>query len=299
MSENYNDKDYTMDYSGVNRCRRCDRPLKGSEPYGWRCAQILGYGNYNSKGLSLDSGEAELYNAYVEKYGAKLESESYAKENLYGANELKYASTNKVAFLPETDWRTASDIILRNADAIKHAGKFFGVNPGIIAACIYTEQTTNVNILDKLTDVPAYFADTSIGIGQVKVSTARMLEDSGYMPKTELAYTYDEWHGNSFVRKEVWYAPAYGYVEGNRDWGITKRLEIESENINYVAAYLAYLQDRWRSEYPEIDGHTDILASLYNLGKNAKEPNPNPKPNPFGIQAKKEYAWMRTLLGLD
>lgn len=72
----------------------------------------------------------------------------------------------------------------------------------------------------------------------------------------------------------------------------------ESENVNYVAAYLAYFQDRWRDQYPEIDGRTAVLATLFNQDEN-KPPHPNPEPNPFSIQAKKEYSYMRQLLGLD
>ena len=146
--------------------------------------------------------------------------------------------------------------------------------------------------------MPAYFADTSIGIGQVKVSTARMLEDEGYIQKTTLADTYDEWHGNNFVNREIWYAPAYGHVVGTRDKAIAHRLTVESENVNYVAAYLRYFQDRWKDVYPEIDGKTDILATLYNQDE-TRPPHNNPEPNPFGADAKEEYHYMRQLLGLD
>lgn len=52
-----------------NRCRRCDRPI--SDPnaiYGWRCAQIVGLGNYNKVASVLDNVSMRLYNAYVDKY---------------------------------------------------------------------------------------------------------------------------------------------------------------------------------------------------------------------------------------
>lgn len=133
----------------------------------------------------------------------------------------------------------------------------------------------------------------------MKVSTARQMEDEGYIQKTTFSDAYDEWPGNNFVKREVWYAPAYGYVVGSRDTAIAYRLTVESENVNYVAAYLAYWQDRWREKYPEIDGRTDVLATLYNLGKNANPPNSNPQPIKFGIDAKKAYHYMRQLLGLD
>ena len=65
----------------------------------------------------------------------------------------------------------------------KNAAKKYGVNPSILASCIYTEQILNVNVVDTLTDNMFYWADTSVGIGQVKVSTAKLLEDKGYINK--------------------------------------------------------------------------------------------------------------------
>lgn len=276
-------------YDGQNRCRRCDRPLSNpNDIYGWRCAEIVGFSNYQRATSVLDEEGLKGYNAYVAKYLANDRS----------ATMVNVGATTHASFLPTTSRKDASSIIANNATAIKNAGSYYGVNPAIIATCIFTEQVTNVNVLDSLTDVPAYFADTSIGIGQVKVSTARMLEDEGYIQKTTLYDSYDEWHGNNFVQREVWYAPAYGYVEGTRDKAIAHRLTVESENINYVAAYLRYFQDRWKDVYPEIDGRTAVLATLYNQGE-TRPPHANPVPNSFGIDAKKEYYYMRELLGLD
>lgn len=52
-----------------------------------------------------------------------------------------------------------------------------------------------------------------------------------------------------------------------------------------------------RPAYPQIDGYSDILGTLYNLGDRANPPNTNPKPNPFGENVKKEYHYMQKLLG--
>ena len=275
-------------YDGQNRCRRCNRPLSDpNDNYGWWCAKLLGLGGETKEDI-LDSEELELYNNYL-TYDAENKLSEYNTDN-------NYTTTN--FSLPTTDWKDASEIIVRNKEAIKNAGAYYGVNPAIIAACIYTEQITNVNILDPMTDVPAYFADTSIGIGQVKISTAKMLEDEGYIQKTQFAFTSEEWHANNSVRREVWYAPAYGFVEGSREKAIAYRLTVESECVNYVAAYLRYFQDRWKPVYPEIDGRTDVLATLYNQGEE-KPPHANPRPAPFGVDAKKEYYYMRQLLELD
>lgn len=282
---------------GQNRCKRCDRPLSNpNDVYGWRCAQIVGANKYDEIASMLDVNAMEMYNRYMVDYLSKDNDGKYRYTNVRSVNGDN--SMNKVAWLPNTDWKTASEIIAKNATAIKNAGKYYEVNPAIIAACIYTEQTTNVNVLDYITDVPAYFADTSIGIGQVKVSTAKMLEDAGYIEKTTYSHSYQDWHAQSYITKDVWYAPAYGYVEGSREKAIAYRLTNESENVNYVAAYLRYFQDRWKPYYPEIDGRTAILATLFNQGE-IRSPHGNPQANPFGEQAKKEYHYMKDLLGLD
>ncbi len=277
---------------GRNRCRRCNRPLSNPNAiYGWRCAQIVGLEKYSEITDILDEDALNAYNMYVSTYLANDKSD-------YNDSAIT-SMTNSIisSILPATDWQDASDIIVRNADAIKNAGAYYGVNPGIIAACIYTEQITNVNITD-LADLPFYFADTSIGIGQIKVSTAKMLEDSGYIQKTEYAGT--ERIGTEFwgFDLDVWHAPAYGYVYGSRERAIAHRLTVESENVNYVAAYLSYFQDRWKGQYPEIDGRTAVLATLFNQGE-TRPPHPNPEPREFGNQARDEYPYMRKLLGLD
>ena len=193
----------------------------------------------------------------------------------------------------------SSDVISRNADAIKAAGKKYGVNPSIIASCIYTEQVLNVNFRDTLTDEIAYFMDTSIGIGQVKVSTARLMEDKGYIKGVEYMGRKEIWHGNGSVLVNYWNVPGYGIVEGSREKAIAKRLTVDEQCIEYVAAYLKYWQDEWKDEYPIIDGKSDVLGTLFNLGDRANAPNPNPKTIPFGDKVKDNYHYMQYLLGIE
>ncbi len=286
--ENHYQNEEILD--GQNRCRRCDRPLSDpNDIYGWRCAKIVGLDTYNKIATTLDENALLLYNRYVSAYMRDVkETENTEKKGLL----------SKTSFFRPTDWRDASEIIKRNATAIKNAGAYYGVNPAIIAACIYTEQITNVNSRDKLTDVLAYFLDTSIGIGQVKVSTAKMLEDEGYIASTKYR-SMETYAGTILI---LWDTPGYSNgtaYASNRNEAIAKRLTSESENINYVAAYLKYFQDRWKDVYPEIDGRTAVLATLFNLGENANPPNPNPKSIPFGERAKEEYPYMRQLLGLE
>lgn len=62
-------------------------------------------------------------------------------------------------------------------------------------------------------------------------------------------------------------------------------------NIRYVAAYLAYWQDRW-SDTLDISNMPEILGTLYNLGDNANEPNTSPKSNGFGRQCYYIREWV-------
>ena len=255
-------------------------------PFGYR-------GEYTDAESGLVYLRARMYDSET----GRFMSEDPAKD---GLNWYVYGNQNPTMFIDPSglrSWQEASEIIQRNSNGIKNAGAYYNVNPAIIASCIYTEQTMNVNWVDDLTDVLMFFADTSIGIGQVRVSTAKLLEDSGYIAKTEyLSSTSNYW--TTIV---TWSVPGYSdgtVVADSREEAIAHRLTSESENVNYVAAYLAYWQDRWRNAYPDIDGHSDILGTLYNLGKNANAPNGNPRPNDFGVQVKKEYFYMKDLLGI-
>ncbi|HHV99252.1 MAG TPA: RHS repeat-associated core domain-containing protein [Clostridiaceae bacterium] len=209
-------------------------------------------------------------------------------------NLYVYCMNNPIRYTDPTGHRTkeaADKIIKDNAQYIKDAAEEFGVNPAILAACIYTEQRLNVNWIDDLTDRALYFFDTSIGVSQVRISTAKLLEDAGYMPRTE-----------SKTRETVRYIGMIRYTETytiTREEAIADKLMDNKTNIRYVAAYLAYWQDIWKDTYPEIGERTDILATLYNLGVFANEPNSNPESNPFGNFAKENYKHIKSLLGID
>jgi hypothetical protein len=70
-------------------------------------------------------------------------------------------------------------------------------------------------------------------------------------------------------------------------------------NIEYAAAYMAWIQDIWREAYLEIDGRTAILATLYNNRGHEKTPHSNPVSNDFGNTAKENYYHVLKLLGLS
>lgn len=153
-----------------------------------------------------------------------------------------------------------------------------------VARCIYAELRLNVNFIDQADGFVACYgiADTSVGLGQVLVSTAKMLEDKGYISKTTRSYA--SWK----IRNETYY--------GTMQMARTRRLQIPRENTKYVAAYLRYWINIWKPTYSKIAKRPDILGTLYNSGVNARKPNKNPEPTPFGIFVKNNYGYMERLL---
>lgn len=76
---------------GQNRCRRCDRPLKNpNDVYGWRCALIVGLGNYSKTAAVLDNVAMRMYNAYVDKY---LSADKKGRTGNFTATGENYKST--------------------------------------------------------------------------------------------------------------------------------------------------------------------------------------------------------------
>jgi hypothetical protein len=155
----------------------------------------------------------------------------------------------------------------------------------MVAGVIYAENALNVNGLDTLTDWLGFYGlDSSVGLGQVKMSTAKFIEDQGYINKA------DETEG-------AWHVPLVGDVHGSTRMAREKRLENDKINTYYVAAYLKYFQDKWMDAFPEITQRPDILGTLYNLGHQTTHPNSDPKSRPFGDYVSLNYDKMAELLG--
>jgi len=178
-------------------------------------------------------------------------------------------------------------VITDNADYIKQAAAEFGVDPAALAATIYAEQRLNVDWKDDYLDgVIGFYGvlDTSIGVSQVKISTAKFLEEQGYMPK--------------ITRENGGWKTPFGTINGTEQMAREKALEDPQTNIRYAAAYLKYFQDTWSSDFPAIDKRADILAQLYNLGHEQTSPHSAPQPSKFGVYAGGSYEHMKDLLGI-
>ena len=183
-----------------------------------------------------------------------------------------------------------SQQIVDNKYNIVNSANNFDVDAKIVAGVIYTEQRYNVNRVDSATDwVGIYripFLDTSVGIGQVKISAVKFLEDNGYVPK--ITETISMGGGYALTPHQQRYV----------------RLAIDSNNIEYVAAYLKYFQDTWENAYPNIKNNAGVLGTLYNNGPydssgKLRTPHANPQPSPgFGSCVQQHYNAMGYLLSL-
>lgn len=79
----------------------------------------------------------------------------------------------------------AGNKIKNNAQNIIDAANHYGVDPRIVAGVIYAEQSINVNFKDTLTNWLAFYGvNTSVGLGQVRMSIANSLEEKGYIAET-------------------------------------------------------------------------------------------------------------------
>jgi hypothetical protein len=204
--------------------------------------------------------------------------------NYINLHVYHYAGNNPVKLVDpdgKTSEKATVKMLQENKQNIMEAAKEFGVDPVILAGCIYAEQRLNVNLRDALTDLPLYFLDTSIGIGQVKVSTAKMLEDNGLIERTE-----------SFSSADIDFT-----VNIPREQMIAYKLSDDKKNIRYAAAYLKHHQDRWRNKFPEIGGRPDILGTLYNLGD--RPPTATPESVPFGDYVQENYEHVKNILGVE
>ncbi len=233
-----------------------------------------------NKKYSYENGELKVSTDNDYPLIAKANSFKYDTNNLNSLHDRIKSSnnTNMLDKLKEKE-NKAKAVIQTNKHHILNAANKHGVNPGILASTIYAEQARNVNLLDDFDIYRAHKDDVSLGIGQIKISTAMLIEDAGYMEKT-----VPQMNEN-------------GEIITNRRKEIINKLTDPAKNIEYAAAYLSMIRDLWKDSYPEIGGRTAIMATLYNIGANgSKGPHSNPQSNDFGDFAKEHYYDMLEIL---
>lgn len=203
--------------------------------------------------------------------------EHNALKNAYAYCNLRPINLkDPTGYIPED---AADELIRANAQFIIDAAEEFNIDPQILAGVIYTEQVLNVDWIDTCTDWLGCtgIIDTSIGISQVKMSTALSVEEDGLMERTTMQYN------------------KLGVVATENQLRWSKLCDNQT-NIRYAAAYLRQLTDAWKPKYDVIEKSPSILGTLYNIG--VGKPHSEPKPTNFGRKVGEVYKKMKGLLGL-
>ena len=240
---------------------------------------------YRSYVYDEETGLYYLQSRYYDpEVGRFLNADAFAStgQGFLGNNMFAYCNNNSVSFSDSTGSRCvaanplaggsvynqADAIIVRNKKTIKSAAKQYNVDANVLASCIYVEQYYNYDWIDDVTDVSLFFLDTSVGVAQVKVSTATLLIQNSYLQSPENGQTKP-----LQIAKKLRYDNAY--------------------NIQCAAAYLSYLEAYWDKEY-DVSTDPAIWGTLYNMGP--RTPHGKPQPNWFGKKVGGYYRHMELLL---
>ena len=150
---------------------------------------------------------------------------------------------------------------------IFEAAKEFNVDPYLLGAIII-DELARFAPWEPITDpVGGYYigTDTSAGIAQVTVETARGLIRDGYYnpdpsdPKLSLKQV------ENVPRRDL-----YEYVKQPK------------HSIFFAAAHMRALMDKWK-RFVDLSKRPEIIATLYSIGR-GKPPHGNPQPNKRGLQ---------------
>lgn len=164
--------------------------------------------------------------------------------------------------------------ITQNKSLIYKACDLFDVDVKILSSIIFVERRENFTWEDDAMD--EYLAqvglNSSIGFCQVKLKTTYWIENQ-LNDTSSIFYPGENYNHILDVSKS------------SRE--IIDKLQNDSLNIMYAAAYLRIMISRWEKEDYPIDQKSDILGTLYSTGlfyRNGEErkPNSNPKANHFG-----------------
>ncbi|NQT66364.1 MAG: DUF1402 family protein [Actinobacteria bacterium] len=163
-----------------------------------------------------------------------------------------------------------------STNIIKSA-EIFHLSPRLLASAIYSDRRMNYNLLDHTLDkaIARKGRDNSIGIAQIRVSTAKWVEQQIHNPKS-LYYLGEEFESiipDSLSRDEI-----------------IDTLSDSRQNLLYAAAYTVMIMQRWKKAGFDISDRPEIVATLYNIGPIKKDgserfPNANPRANEYGYVA--------------
>jgi len=206
-------------------------------------------------------------------------------------NYYSYARNNPIILIdPGGDYwinakeKATKDITDNKNYIINAANMYKDVTKEMVASVIYQERYDNFDIFDAGDEALGIIGvDTSIGLGQVKISTAKMLSELGYAPGADdFKYT--------LFGKDV-----SDQLSENEKY--VKILSINEFNTIFVAAYLQYNIDRWKEAYSNIVNDIGVLATLYNQEEqNAPHSDPYVEQDSFGDRARQNCEYVKSLI---
>lgn len=150
------------------------------------------------------------------------------------------------------------------------AARHFSIDPYLLGAIIL-DELSRAAIIEEISDILLlYFigVNTSVGIAQIKIDTAKGLIKEGYYNPNLNDRKLSQENIGKATRLYL-----YSYVIQPK------------HNIFFAAAKMKETIDRWMP-IVDISNKPDIIGTLYSLERN---PHPNPKPNGRGLQIAGEF----------
>lgn len=184
----------------------------------------------------------------------------------------------------------------KNKSIILNASLKFCINPLYLASIIFAERELNHDWKDNALDILLARTghNSSIGFCQIKMKTA-------YWVEKQLNDSLSQFYPGKQ------YAKILGLSKSPAT--IINKLQSDSLNIFYAAAYLRIILSFWAGQGFPIDNRPDIIGTLYSTGLfyggKIRPPNEHPKANYFGkkvhqiLQEKSEYNSLNKILQLD
>ena len=161
---------------------------------------------------------------------------------------------------------------------IENGCKLFNIKPGILSSVIYVERQLNYDWSDDALDIILAKTghNSSIGFCQVKLKTAYWIE----VQLNDSSSVY--WPGKE-------YANILSVSQSPKE--LITKLQSDSLNIMYAAAYIMIIQSRWNKSGYSIGDRADILGTLYSTGLfnpdgTERLPRSAPEANMFGRKVK-------------
>jgi hypothetical protein len=171
---------------------------------------------------------------------------------------------------------------------IKSAASIYDINWQTIAGIIYVERINNVDWMDEALDnlLAESGLNSSIGFCQVKMKTAYWIE-------IQLDDSTSEYFPGMKTRGKLSVSQSPKEI-------ITK-LNVDSINIQYAAAYIKIIEEYWSKNGFPLDKKQSVVATLYSTGLfnrdgTERKPNSKPKINWFGKSFNEAMKIIYTLL---